>query len=1206
MGAYERGAALMAVRRQQEQSSRLPFVLALVVAVTGVGLLWVRLPGLAVTVVALAVAGAVHPAPVLTGVEGTGGSRRAVPGTPSQKRAMARHTRLAELRMLPLPVGLWPVQTSALAGLGAAFVAGSLAVVPPSERGSWLAMWGPWVNGLAAFLLVSGVERVWRTTRSENEPGPGTPIELLASGSRECLVIVALLAVAGGVFGAALSASLRWWVSSVGLACAGMTLVGAACGVWTTCRKESWEPWQLREKARRQWGPRWAMVPKEEQPPALVERLVDGPLTVDTFRPRPGRDLAYYVKATPRLAAAVGGATTVRVLPAPVANEAGTPELGTVDPALFRIAMMPADADEGAVSDQDLLAAFQWADRWARVPKVNPAPVFLHRETVGPYVIDTFDAPGQPSSEMLRASSRVAVGVGAGLSTAVVPEQEEGRPGSIHPTRFRVAVCDPGERVDVSEADEDVVRMRLECFLTEAADDLHQDVVALTELELLTVDGAHVWGVELAEPASAGRLASLMEQIAPTLLDGSTIILGDTTAACWRDPGMARHVEILCVATEWAKRFKEVIKMGEIPPAAQVRYLETLEAGGVELHCLPFSSPQGKDIERDYLRLGQRLRTTMPQAPFLLITAIPPTEGNSAPGTRSDKFFEVVWSEQPVASGPADLAPSSLGPCSCIDPRDGATLVLAGMVDTAFRAVFKDGQAPQTVDAECVTTCAPWIWRVSIRLYGGLGLTDLRRRVDRVAALMRADWIRVRSDGDLVELFVGAIPAASRVAPEHLRTVAELDFEQAWVDAKVLTATGEVPRMESMVPLDGNEQVTVYTFTLPAGLSETDVREGLKRVASTTRAGFLQIVAHDDPSKVVLMSAIHNPIPTRTAYDFESTDALVGHANGVGSALSIPWGTGVDGRPVTWRVKDTPHALVLGITGTGKSVTLRSAVYATLLAGWDVLIIDPVKGGADFTGLSPWLRGLGGKNIAEAEAIMRAVCAEVKRRKMLLAKHGVPDIEHLPDDVRPEHMLVAVDEFTSLMLHETVRRTKTTDPEVLAGYEQAEHENAQRASIGSLAGRIAREARSSGVHLLLGTQVLKADTIARIPGGDLKNNLGRLLLGTPTQGERMSGLRQPETAPVMSEAPTGRGVWEATTSPAVEMQAWFATVEDFSQALRRHGIPPRANWDMKAFMSVEEAPAYAEVEIANGIEMLDELVLDDLSPWTPASGKGPE
>lgn len=406
--------------------------------------------------------------------------------------------------------------------------------------------------------------------------------------------------------------------------------------------------------------------------------------------------------------------------------------------------------------------------------------------------------------------------------------------------------------------------------------------------------------------------------------------------------------------------------------------------------------------------------------------------------------------------------------------------------------------------------------------------------------------------------------------------------------------------MISASSLDGNDEVSVYTFSLPPGLSGTDVKDGIDKVASTIRAGFLQVVAQPDPSRVVLMSAAENPVPRSAAYDFDAADTLVRETRDVASTR-IPWGIGVDGRPVVWDVEHTPHVLVLGITGTGKSVALTNAIYAAVLAEWDVIVIDPVKGGADFAALSPWLRGLGGGTLAQAEAMMRAVYAEVRRRKALAAKHGVPGIDRLPSEARPPHVLVAMDEFTSLILLETVHRARTNDPDVLAGYERADHENAQKASIGSLAGRIAREARSTGVHLALGTQVLKADTITRIPGGDLKNNLGRLLLGMPTPGERMSGLRRPELAPTLTQAPIGRGVWEATTSAAVEVQSWFAEFDEYAAQLASRGAPARDDWDVSAFMPKEEAAAYTEVEIAeaNGAEMLDELVLDDLDPVVP-------
>lgn len=104
----------------------------------------------------------------------------------------------------------------------------------------------------------------------------------------------------------------------------------------------------------------------------------------------------------------------------------------------------------------------------------------------------------------------------------------------------------------------------------------------------------------------------------------------------------------------------------------------------------------------------------------------------------------------------------------------------------------------------------------------------------------------------------------------------------------------------------------------------------------------------------------------------------------------------------------------------------------------------------------------------------------------------------------------------------------------------------------------------------------------------------------------MSGLRQPEAAPVVTEAPIGRGVWEATTSAAVEMQGWFATVEDYARALAEHDMEHRDDWDIEAFMPIQETSAYTEVALLaseSDVEVLDELVLDDLGTIGPSEAR---
>ncbi|MDO4243523.1 MAG: hypothetical protein Q4C85_07170 [Actinomyces sp.] len=984
------------------------------------------------------------------------------------------------LRWVAVPRGLWPVQTSLLAAVGAcACVVG----VPVRPGLGWLTLWGPACQAVAGLLLVVGLERWWRVVASADEPGPGTPLVALGRCDRARLGTVAVVAAIGAVLGV--------WTREVSAApllwCAGCLALGAATGVWAVCRRMSWASFALRKGRRAVWRARWAALPRQE-----------------------------------------------------------------------------------------------------------PAPFLAGVEQVGPFLVETFECPpGRRPAEYLALRDAVASLAGAGSDVHVLPARAGG--GGVDPSRFVVCSVERGARVDVG-AVQDARTVEIACSRVLAEVTGKSSMVVERVEPLTTAPGPRVWRLHLGE-VDVAAAAMALEAVGPVLADGGTLLVGPRDGARWVDPDLAGHVADLEVGAEWEAHFREVLRPTQLPPAPQVRFLDTQEVAGVEVHRLPFASRQGMDVAAAYLPLAQRLRTTMPSAPFLAVLGMPPTEGDSAPGTRSDKFFSVVWSTSPVPACPADLPPTvGWGSSSAFDARDGAALVLAGLVDEAFRAVFGAKGAPELVDAVCVSDARPWIWRARLRLYGGVSIADLRRRADRLGSLMRAEWLRVRPSGDLVEIYLGARPASARVAPRWRRLLAELDFEQVFVDAKVLTASGLTPVLESLDTLAGNPDVSVYDFTLPAGLSAADVVGRREKVAAAAGLAFLRLVPGADPSHVRLLAAERNPIPDAAAYDLRAAAALAARHGNAGG-LRVAWGVGIDGTPVTWNMADTPHCLVLGPTGTGKTVALVNAVAGVLLAGWDVVVADPVKGGADFTPLAPFLRGVAG-TVDDAAAVLKCVYAEIARRKDLNAQHGAPSVDDLPEEMRPHHMLVVIDEFTSLLLPEKIARARTTDPEVLAERAETERVNDLRATIATLVGKIGREARSAGVHILLGAQALRADTIRAIPGNDLKTNTGRLLLGMASYGDLASGLRKPDEAPTLMHATTGRGLWEPLSAAATEVQAWHTPTHLLAQELGEHGVTEREDLRVEQATAPTPGRAYSEIPAqytgqAAG-ETLEPLELADL------------
>lgn len=225
------------------------------------------------------------------------------------------------------------------------------------------------------------------------------------------------------------------------------------------------------------------------------------------------------------------------------------------------------------------------------------------------------------------------------------------------------------------------------------------------------------------------------------------------------------------------------------------------------------------------------------------------------------------------------------------------------------------------------------------------------------------------------------------------------------------------------------------------------------------------------------------------------------------------------------------------------SVLAQGIVYGALVRGPHVFIIDAVKGGADFKFAEDRCLRFASTE-QEAAAVMKYVYAEVRRRATLNAEHGVAQYTDLPEP--PPHIVVLVDELTSLLGKSEVPG-KSDDSEVSAERAKIETVNRAKNEIGTFAGNLAREARSAGVTLILGTQKLAAKTLDTIPGGnDLKTNLSRLLLGKAPTGDKQSALRPPFDVPDYDNTsiPRGRGIWEPVSAAVPEwIQVWFATAD---------------------------------------------------------------
>lgn len=269
-----------------------------------------------------------------------------------------------------------------------------------------------------------------------------------------------------------------------------------------------------------------------------------------------------------------------------------------------------------------------------------------------------------------------------------------------------------------------------------------------------------------------------------------------------------------------------------------------------------------------------------------------------------------------------------------------------------------------------------------------------------------------------------------------------------------------------------------------------------------------------------------SPVPASLAkFDFDCVD---------GSGYRIPFATDSQGDPVFFDPQE--HLLVIGGTGSGRTVASRAVIYGLLAGGAELYVVNSTRG-LDLEFAERYTSGFA-DNISDTLLAMEYVRTEIGRRSRLLGSHGVPEIADLPAGVRPEPLFIMVDEFASLSTKHPVVG-KDTAAEALA-----------RQEIIALAGSIAREGRAAGVTLLVDAQRVGA------AANGLKENTSHLLLGRQSQQDRDAALRDAGAADIVPQgAPMGAGIWEPQDRPGAAVQAWFATQAQFAAELAKRRKP---------------------------------------------------
>lgn len=200
------------------------------------------------------------------------------------------------------------------------------------------------------------------------------------------------------------------------------------------------------------------------------------------------------------------------------------------------------------------------------------------------------------------------------------------------------------------------------------------------------------------------------------------------------------------------------------------------------------------------------------------------------------------------------------------------------------------------------------------------------------------------------------------------------------------------------------------------------------------------------------------------------------------SKLLVTLGRNIMGRPVYCEINKTPHLLVAGSTGSGKSVCINSIIISILMRTKPdevkLVLVDPKKVELSMYNGVPHLLAPVVTDPKKANIALKKIVVEMERRYDLFSNSGTKNIagyntyidkknEKLSEEEKLKHLpyiVVIIDELADLMLV----AAKEVEDSIM---------------------RITQMARAAGIHLIVATQRPSTDVITGVVKANIPSRI---------------------------------------------------------------------------------------------------------------------
>ena len=355
--------------------------------------------------------------------------------------------------------------------------------------------------------------------------------------------------------------------------------------------------------------------------------------------------------------------------------------------------------------------------------------------------------------------------------------------------------------------------------------------------------------------------------------------------------------------------------------------------------------------------------------------------------------------------------------------------------------------------------------------------------------------------------------------------------------------------------------ITQYELEVKSGTKISKIKALSSEIALALAATDVRIQA-PIPGKSTVGVELPNKISTGVSF-YEMMQELLKENSD--NKLRVALGKDIMGQPIFMDINKTPHLLIAGSTGSGKSVCVNCIISSILMRAKPdevkLIMVDPKKVELTMYNCIPHLLMPVITDPKKASAALQKVVDEMEKRYELFSDSKTKNIEGYNAKLRSQNELLPVESQKPLLPYIVVLIDELADLMLVASKE-----------VEQSIMRITQMARAAGIHLIVATQRPSTDVIT----GVVKANIpSRISFAVSSQIDSRTILDHPGAEKLLGKgdmlyAPMG------ATSPT-RIQGAFISEEDVEKIANKTIEQQKAVYD-ENFMKLDEVGSKTSID----------------------------